>query len=134
MAPNANVEGGRWRVLGKIQHPALINLRIASAPVTLVQTYPAHLPDLFYGEELVVFGRYHGTGNGDVVVTGERNGRTERFTARAVFPGRRGRQRLRADAVGLAAHRRADPPDPDRGRLPEPGGGGPGVSGSATAS
>jgi len=73
-------------VLAKLQHPAVINLRIGGAPVELQQAYPAELPDLFFGEELVVFGRYHGTGAGEVVVTGERNGRRERFTARAEFP------------------------------------------------
>ncbi len=86
VAPNANIETAMSAVLGKIQHPALVNLRIAAAPVSLAQTYPAQLPDLFYGEELVVFGRYSGTGAGPVVVTGERNGRTERFTADAAFP------------------------------------------------
>jgi Ca-activated chloride channel family protein len=87
VAPNANIETAMSELLAKIEHPALVNLRIASAPVTLVQTYPPSLPDLFYGEELVVFGRYQGTGTGPVVVTGERNGRRERFTAEAVFPG-----------------------------------------------
>jgi len=86
VAPSANIETAMGELLGKIQHPALVNLRIAGAPVTLTQSYPAALPDLFYGEELVVFGRYRGTGSGPVVVTGERNGRTERFTADAVFP------------------------------------------------
>ena len=86
VAPNANIEIAMGELLGKIQHPALVNLRIAGAPVTLTQSYPAGLPDLFYGEELVVFGRYRGAGTGPVVVTGERNGRTERFTADAVFP------------------------------------------------
>jgi Ca-activated chloride channel family protein len=86
IAPDANIETAISAVLAKIQHPALVNLRIADAPVALAQTYPAALPDLFYGEELVVFGRYHGTGSGTVVVTGERNGHRERFTADAVFP------------------------------------------------
>jgi Ca-activated chloride channel homolog len=86
VAPTANIETAMSAVLGKIQHPALVNLRIAAAPVALLQTYPAHLPDLFYGEELVVFGRYQGTGAGPVVVTGERDGHTTRFTADAMFP------------------------------------------------
>ena len=86
VAPNANVETAMSALLGKIQHPALTNLRIAGAPVALDRTYPAQLPDLFYGEELVVFGRYQGAGAGPIVVTGERNGRTERFTADAEFP------------------------------------------------
>ena len=86
VAPNANIETAMGELLGKIQHPALVNLRLVSAPVALSQSYPATLPDLFYGEELVVFGRYRGTGSGPVVVTGERGGRAERFTADAVFP------------------------------------------------
>lgn len=86
VAPEASVETAVGAVLAKIQHPALVNLRLAGAPVTLQQVYPADLPDLFYGEELVVFGRYHGDGAGDVVVTGERNGRRERFTSHGVFP------------------------------------------------
>jgi Ca-activated chloride channel homolog len=86
VAPDANVEVAVGSLLGKIQHPALANLRIVSAPVTFAQMTPANLPDLFYGEELVVFGRYHGHGDGDVVLEGERNGRRERFVATASFP------------------------------------------------
>lgn len=87
IAPNADVETAVGSLLGRIRHPALADLRIVSAPVSLVEMQPARLPDLFYGEELVVFGRYHGTGSGEVVVEGERNGRRERFTARAAFVG-----------------------------------------------
>lgn len=86
VAPGANVEVAIGSLVGKIRRPALVNLRIASAPVDLRDNYPATLPDLFYGEELVVFGRYRGHGAGQVVVEGERNGRRERFTATADFP------------------------------------------------
>jgi Ca-activated chloride channel family protein len=85
VAPNADVEVAVGTLLGQIRNPALVNLRVVSAPVTLVDAYPAQLPDLFYGEEMVVFGRYHGAGSGDVVIEGERNGRRERFTARGEF-------------------------------------------------
>ncbi len=88
VAPNANMEVAVGGLLGRIRHPALTNLRIVSAPVTLVDGQPAQIPDLFYGEELVVFGRYRGTGTGSVVIEGERNGRKERFTARAEFTSR----------------------------------------------
>jgi len=86
--PGANVEQAVSSLLARIQFPALTNLRIADQPpVELVQTYPSRLPDVFFGEELVIFGRYRGTGAGDVVVTGQRSGRTERFVVRAEFPG-----------------------------------------------
>jgi Ca-activated chloride channel family protein len=86
VAPDADVEVAVGSLASKIQHPALVNLRIVQSPVNLIQSYPNDLPDLFFGEELVVFGRYRGEGNGTLVIEGERNGRRERFTARAVFP------------------------------------------------
>lgn len=87
VAPDANVEVVVGNMLGKLRRPALVNLRIVESPVRFVDLSPAQLPDLFYGEELVVFGRYHGTGRGAVVIEGERNGRRERFTAEADFQG-----------------------------------------------
>ena len=86
VAPDANVEVAVGGLLSKIQHPALVNLHVVQSPVRLVDSYPGDLPDLFFGEELVVFGRYHGTGAGPIVVEGERNGRRERFTVQASFP------------------------------------------------
>jgi Ca-activated chloride channel family protein len=86
VAPDADVEVAVGSLVSKIQHPALVNLRIVESPVRLVQSYPGELPDLFFGEELVVFGRYRGEGKGTVIIEGERNGRRERFTARAEFP------------------------------------------------
>lgn len=86
VAPDGNVETAVGGLLAKVQHPALVNLHIVSSPVGLVESSPATLPDLFYGEELVVFGRYHGTASGPVIIEGERNGRRERFTADATFP------------------------------------------------
>ena len=86
VAPDADVEVAVGSLASKIQHPALVNLRIVQSPVNLIQSYPNDMPDLFFGEELVVFGRYRGEGSGTLVIEGERNGRRERFTARAVFP------------------------------------------------
>jgi len=86
VAPDASVEVAVGQLMGKLRRPALVNLRIAGSPVRLHDLSPAQLPDLFFGEELVVFGRYSGTGRGPIVIEGERNGRRERFTANVVFP------------------------------------------------
>jgi Ca-activated chloride channel family protein len=85
VAPDASVETAVGGLVAKLSRPALVNLRIVESPVRLTDLSPAQLPDLFYGEELVVFGRYHGDGRGTVVIEGERNGRRERFTADANF-------------------------------------------------
>ena len=85
VAPGASVETALGTLAGKIRHPALLDLRIDRAPVDLVELAPARLPDLFAGEELVVFGRYRRNGSGTVEISGERNGRRERFAVTGSF-------------------------------------------------
>jgi len=85
VAPEASVETAVGNVLRRVDAPALVNLRIVRAPVELVEVSPAELPDLYFGDDLVVFGRYQGSGTGEVVIEGERMGRRERFTTRADF-------------------------------------------------
>lgn len=90
VAPGASVEAAIGSITTRIQHPALVNLRIENAPVALTELTPGQLPDLFVGEELVVLGRYRGHGSGDVVITGERSGSRQRFVVHAAFPESRG--------------------------------------------
>jgi Ca-activated chloride channel family protein len=86
VAAGTSVEGAVGSLLTKLRYPALVDLRIAEAPAQLTLMAPQRLPDLFYGEELVVFGRYHGSGRGAVVITGERTGKLERIATDATFP------------------------------------------------
>jgi len=86
VSPGANVELAVGGILRRVSHPALTGLRIVEAPVTLRDGAPSVLPDLFFGEELVVMGRYRGVGRGTVVIEGERLGRRERITLQANFP------------------------------------------------
>lgn len=85
VAPGADVGDAVGGVMTKLSRPALVDLRIVNAPVRFLDEAPATLPDLFYGEELVVLARYRGEGSGPVVIEGTRNGRTERFTVRGEF-------------------------------------------------
>jgi Ca-activated chloride channel family protein len=84
--PGASVETAMGSLMTKLRYPALVNLQIGETPVTLSQMYPTQLPDLFYGEELVLLGRYRGQGNGNILIGGERNGHRERVVVPAVFP------------------------------------------------
>ena len=81
-----SVERALSLLAAKIRHPVLTDLEIAGAPVRLREIYPVSLPDLFEGQELVVFGRYEGDGDGELAVTGRRADVGERFTATASFP------------------------------------------------
>jgi Ca-activated chloride channel family protein len=89
--PGEDVEDAVGRLVAKVQHPVLADLAIADSPVEFVEVYPERLPDLFAGEEMVVFGRYRIGGRdrtGAVSISGRRNDRTERFSADVQFPTR----------------------------------------------
>ena len=67
----------------------LTDLEIDDVPVRLSEIYPLELPDLFAGEELIVFGRYAALEDdraGAIRLTGRRAGRTERFATDVRFP------------------------------------------------
>ncbi|MGH7577953.1 MAG: VWA domain-containing protein, partial [Longimicrobiales bacterium] len=83
--PGEDVERAVGLLAGKIRHPVLADLDIDDSPVRFVEVYPERLPDLFAGEELVIFGRYAGRGDGSLTITGRRNGRAERYATRARF-------------------------------------------------
>ncbi|MGB6363942.1 MAG: VWA domain-containing protein, partial [Thermoanaerobaculia bacterium] len=86
--PGDDVEEAVFSLTRKIGHPALSDLRIVRAPVELEDHYPGTLPDLFFGEELVLFGRYRGHGAGELVVEGSRAGETQRFRYQVELPRR----------------------------------------------
>ncbi|MFQ5702427.1 MAG: VIT domain-containing protein [Gemmatimonadales bacterium] len=90
--PGEDVESAVGQLVSKIQHPVLTDLRLGNSPVELTELYPERLPDLFAGEELVLFGRYRATGrdrSGELTISGQRNNRTERFGTQVSFPAHR---------------------------------------------
>ncbi len=117
--PEDDVEEAVSSLTRKIGFPALADLRIVRAPASLEDYYPNPLPDLFFGEELVLFGRYRGEGGGELVLEGRRAGQVQRFTYRVELPRReRGNEfipRLWAarKAGALTAHVRLHGPDPE---------------------
>jgi Ca-activated chloride channel homolog len=86
VGPGEDVEHALGLLAMKIRHPVLADLELEGLPVRVREVYPTRIPDLFAGEELTLFGRYAGTGQGAVSVTGNREGRPARFSAEAAFP------------------------------------------------
>jgi Ca-activated chloride channel homolog len=84
--PEEDVEQAVSVLAAQIRHPVLTDLTLGRAAVELVDVYPRQLPDLFAGQELVLFGRYRGSGSATLAVSGRRSGEVERFTTRAAFP------------------------------------------------
>ena len=72
---------------GKIASPVLANLELTvEGDVRLSKIHPTPLPDLFKGEQLVVLGRFAGTGRATLTVTGTVAGQQRRFTLTKSFP------------------------------------------------
>ncbi|MGH9260245.1 MAG: VWA domain-containing protein, partial [Acidimicrobiales bacterium] len=81
--PGADIEQAVGALATRIATPVLTDLALhAGNGLEVYDVQPGSLPDLFAGDELVVFGRYRGEGRGErsLTVTGQRNGRAERFT------------------------------------------------------
>jgi Ca-activated chloride channel family protein len=85
--PGADIEQAVSSLATKIASPVLTDLTLRGGAAELYDVEPANLPDLFAGDELVVFGRVRGAGSGEqsVTITGRRNGREERFSTTARF-------------------------------------------------
>src|SRR5436309_2557513 len=85
--PGGDIEQAVAALASKVASPVLTDLAVRADGVELYDLQPRSLPDLFGGDELVVFGRYRGAGNGErvVTVTGRRSGRDERFSTGGRF-------------------------------------------------
>jgi Ca-activated chloride channel family protein len=85
--PGGDIEQTVASLASKIASPVLTDLALQADGVELYELQPHSLPDLYGGDELVVFGRYRGAGSGErfVTVTGRRNEREERFSTSARF-------------------------------------------------
>ena len=59
-----------------------------SGGVRVSKMYPAELPDLFKGDQLVLAGRYSGGGEVEAKLTGTANGREQSFTYKVKFDDR----------------------------------------------
>ena len=89
--PEDDIETSVSALAARIQFPVLTDLELSVAGARISEVYPSELPDLFAGDELVVFGRYtpragagiedgRGTGAGDQdgrgAGAGDRDGRS----------------------------------------------------------
>ena len=85
--PGGDIEQTVGSLATKISSPVLTDVTLRGDGVEFYDLQPERLPDLFAGDELVVFGRYRGEGRRQrsVTVTGRRNGREESFTTNARF-------------------------------------------------
>jgi Ca-activated chloride channel family protein len=73
--PEENIESKVSQLALKISRPALTNIRLSFGPARVDMVYPDPLPDLFYGSEIIVAGRFKNEGSATAVITGKLAGR-----------------------------------------------------------
>ena len=73
--PNEDIEVKVSRLAMKISRPALTDIKLKFADAKVEYVYPDPLPDLFFGSEILIAGRYEGGGNDQAVITGKMAGK-----------------------------------------------------------
>jgi Ca-activated chloride channel family protein len=70
----------------RIKEPVLTNVRLEfGGGIRISKLYPAQLPDLFKGDQLILTGRYTGAGEVEAKLTGMANGHEQTFTYKVKF-------------------------------------------------
>ncbi|MBY0522615.1 MAG: VIT and VWA domain-containing protein [Gemmataceae bacterium] len=88
--PAEDIETKVSSLYNKISHPVLANLKLSVVgdKVGLTEIYPGHLPDLFHGGQVVVLGRYNGSGAVAIKLTGNVGKETKEFVYEMNFAGK----------------------------------------------
>ncbi len=78
--PGENIEVPVSHLFDKISRPAMINLSMKIDGVETSDIYPPKMPDLFYGTQLTVLGRYDKPGTTTVTLKGTVRGEERTYT------------------------------------------------------
>ena len=84
--PGQDIELPVSRFFDKINRPAITNLKLTMPTAETYDMYPTQLPDLFYGTQLTVFGRYKKAGPTAIILEGLRGGEPVKYSFEKTFP------------------------------------------------
>jgi Ca-activated chloride channel homolog len=83
--PNEDIEVKVSGFFAKVKDPVLAQLSLKFGKIKVRDVYPHDLPDLFRGSQLMVVGRYEGSGKAPIRLDGMINEGKKSFTYEAVF-------------------------------------------------
>src|SRR6266849_2302439 len=85
--PEEDIEVKVSSFFTKIKEPVLANPKMTfPAGIRATKLYPSPLPDIFKGEQIILAGRYSGSGSGAVEIEGTVNGEARKFAYDVKFP------------------------------------------------
>jgi Ca-activated chloride channel homolog len=84
--PAEDIEAKVTSLYGKISHPVLANVRLTTSEnIKTYEIYPPQMPDLFFGSQLVVIGKYSGNGPAAVKIAGQVGKESREFAYDVTF-------------------------------------------------
>ncbi len=83
--PSEDIEVKVSSFFARISNPVLTNVKLEVDGVKVSQLYPQVLPDLFEGDQLVVVGRYSGSGSAKVTLNGQSHERVQQWAGDVKF-------------------------------------------------
>lgn len=86
VAPQQDLEVPVSRLFDKVARPALSEVEVQIEGAEVFDVYPKDLPDLFYGTELTVFGRYKKPGTALIKLKGKLAGQPVEYVYEKTFP------------------------------------------------
>jgi Ca-activated chloride channel family protein len=84
--PDEDIEVKVSALADKMSNPVLAHVRVEVDKLKTSMVHPTALPDLFSGDQIIVFGRYEGGGDSVIRLIGEVNGRKREFVYEGTFP------------------------------------------------
>jgi len=84
--PEEDIEVKVASLVDKMSSPVLANVRVEVDKLKTSMVHPSALPDLFSGDQIIVFGRYEGSGDSAIRLLGEANGEKREFVYEGTFP------------------------------------------------
>ena len=79
LEPGENLESALAAFYNKIKSPVLSDCQISYAGVTVKDVYPKAVKDIFAGTQVLLLGRYKGSGKATVTVSGKVNGQAKSY-------------------------------------------------------
>jgi len=80
VAPGESIDEAVSAFYARITSPVLTDLKLDFGRITAYDYYPQELPDLFGGSQLVVAGRYRGSGSTNITLSGRVNDESRSFS------------------------------------------------------
>ncbi len=84
--PEENIQKKISRFFDRVGSPVMTNLKVSFDGLEVKDVYPPAIPDVFRGEQVILYGRYTGHGEKTIKVTGTVAGETKTFEYKLTFP------------------------------------------------